>query len=254
MTDQTIGEAVWNGDYWGPNGAIARAQQEYEAAQREYGPRGDTHRIGRADYQRMQKLNESELRFMNALYSAFGSVNAAARRGNPAALVRAVRLIFRLRPFYQEYGGFALGTTILNADQQEMLSAQLVKFAAIPLLGGKKYRVAARTYAGEAVSKANPPHPHTPLLARLTLARIGLAEGNKDIAISQLRVVEGRIGTVSDPNQKARILRSCAELRKHLGEKLPALRLIHRAKDVPDVSPDAWAKVIGVENWILATI
>ncbi len=243
MTEQAIGEAVWSGDYWGPEGAIVRARREYHKYRiyfSELPPRETT---------------DTQLAYLNALYSAFGSVYPAARRGNMHALGRAVYTLRKIRPFLKNYAKDAtdrIRSGEFSADQKEMLGAMLVKFAETPLIGGHVYREAAVEYAKAALHESRDEHgSHTPLLAALTLARADIAvEGKDGHADQHLRFAAKHAAHVTDANQKARILRSLAELYHTLGDRPKALVFIKQAEDVPGISEDVRAKTKAVKDAI----
>jgi len=242
MTEQSINDAIWSGNYWGPNGAIARAQREYEAPGINFA------------YESSEELVEKEMVYMNALYSAFGRVYPSARKGNPLALWRVAYAVFHLHPFLAAYADYAetksQGT--LSADRMEMLGAMLVKYASVPFFGGHTFRDAAVTYAVAAQRLTqHDPTSHTAALAALTLARADIAvEGTQGRSREHLRYAERQSVNVTDANQRARILRSLAELWKELGETDRARTLIRHAQEVPGIGDDVREKIQEVKKTI----
>lgn len=242
MTEQTIAEAIWSGNHWGRNGAIARARREYEAPGFNFA------------YESPEELVEKRLVYVNALYSAFSRVYPAARRGNPRAAWRMAYTLFHLHPFLASYAGDAeiesQGT--LSADRMEMLGAMLVKYAGVPLLGGHAFREAAVEYAKAALRLTqNDLSSHTAALAALTLARADMdVEGRSGCSREHLRFAERQSVGVKDANQRARILRSLAELWKELGETERARTLIAHAEAVPGIGDDVRQKIQDVKRTI----
>lgn len=232
MTSADINRAIWEGEYWGSEGAVALARRAYVH------PNTSTATV---------EVLERQLQYVNALYSALGSVYPAAKRLNPRAVYRAVSMIIQLRPFVAYYRALepeSLYYQNLSADQKEMLGAILVKYATVPLLGGSAYRAAAIKYASAAFreSESNSTS-HTAPLAALTLARAYLAKGRTGDAQESLHVAEFRVESVVDANQRARILRSIAELWSTLGHKTKALEFINRAGTVSGIGEGTWEKI-----------
>lgn len=238
MTDRSIGHDVWAGNHWGRDGAIARAKREYRRTS-----------VYLTDDPPQESV-DAKLTYVNALYSALGREYPRARRGNPSALAKASVLLMRLRPFYRAYRDRAEKNDLtgFTADQCEMLGAQLVKYAGIPFLGGPRYLAAAETYAFAGTVDSE--YPHTQSLAYLTLARASLIRAYEGMARDFVKRADRRIRLITDPNQKARVLRSCAELWHELGEHTRAAALIAQAEEVPGIAEDVRAKVAEVKRAI----
>lgn len=253
MARETIREAVWAGNHWGRDGSVARAKDSWK----EHLSLGRF--PGESDlYPTSEETVECTLQLVNALYSAFTSVYHSARRGNPRSLWRACDLLLTLQPLYAHFLWRAQEPSRLEdltADQKEELGAQLVRYADIPVIGGPGYRAAAVEYATRALSESmNDLESHTAPLAALTLARAEAAFGDTGGHVCQhLRFAEKRIEDVSDPNQKARIYRSCAELWHMFGEKDHALELIAIASAVQGIGDDVRAKIEEVRRSIASS-
>lgn len=242
MGQETIGQAIWSGDYWGRNGAIERARREYE-------------NFTQSTLEEPPEVEERRLVYMNALYSALASVIPSAKRRNPIAIIRAVSLVCALRPFlmlYAEDVGVNVAEEKLTADRMEMIAAMLVKYADVPRFGGEMFREAAIHYAVAAINRlTSDPVSHTPALAALTLARADIAvEGKEGLSREHLRFAEKRAVSVADVNQRARIFRSLAEVWSDLAEKEKAREFIDRAQAVPGIDADVLAKIREVSKTI----
>jgi hypothetical protein len=225
-----IADAIWNGDYWGPGGALARHKALYDAS---------------------PKDAEARIPWMSTLYSALGSVRANGAP-LPLSLRRTAWCVANLLP---QVGHFTFladdepAVYALSAEQCDVVSSVLLKWSAIPILGFRTHLDAALRYATSAYLKrdVHDTEGHTHALVALTLARIYIRTGEPDVAKPFLDEAKRAAPNVADANQRSRIYRGYAELiavatsysKFGIGAALDAL---DAADNVPGIARDVRAK------------
>jgi hypothetical protein len=228
--EPSVAQAIWNGEYWGPNGALARHEAVYEASPKDV---------------------EDRIPWMSTLYSALGSVRSVD--ASPAvSLGRTAWCVSRLFPqiaYFTEMAGDESAIYELRSEQCDVLSAVMLKWSAIPILGTRAHLDAALKYATSAYLRkdAQDKAGHTHALVALTLARIWLRKRQPDAARPFLDEAKQDVAAIADANQRARVYRGYAEIiagmtgysRLGIGMALDALDL---ADAVPGIARDVRAK------------
>lgn len=220
---------IWNGNYWGPDGALARGKVKYDASRK---------RIGDA------------IPWMSLLYSALGNVLPGAKKGEWRSIRYAAWCIWQLRPLVQRFAmaGDAWEYNLPSADQGDVASAVLLKWSSIPVLGWGWYADAARRYALMAYHKsADEEGGHTHALVALTLARICLRMNDWDTAKGYLAEAESQVGSIASANQRSRVYRGIAEVtlqatRRSVVGMMKALDLLDAADATPGIGDDVRVK------------
>lgn len=190
-----IGQKIWDGDYWGPDGALALAKSTFEGS---------------------KKRAADRVVWMSSLFSALGNTLPAAKRGNWLGIRRAVPCIWHLRKqtryFRNTFPPF------VSADQAETIGGVLLKWSRLPVVGGRGYLHAAKGYAELAYQMFEGWRcsEHTPVLAGITLANIEFELGNRNAARRLLSRAFDHAPCIEDANQKSRAFRGVALLEARL--------------------------------------
>lgn len=220
-----INERIWKGRYWGRGGAMRDALHYYRALPPDI---------------------EARVVWMSDLYSALGRTYPEARRLSPQAIGRTLWCLWYLKPQVRFFADAVDSNTRrgeLTADQCDVISTVLLRWSQLPLAREGRYLDAAEGYVRLGLGTKTA-RVHTTSLLHLTRARISVRRGKKLAARSMVRLVLESVDDVADVNQRARVLRSCAELVHALpGDTWDTTprELLERA-DLPGIGEDVRAK------------
>jgi len=232
MEASEVRQKTWDGEHWGRRGTIAHERRRYRRS------------IGTEDEE------PARLSYINKLYSGLARALPEAKRGDPAALGRTAACAFRLKFLLERYQRIA-NTEYdeqqfeeLSPDAKEMLGAIMARYADIPALGGSRYLDAAYNLACSAYGLTeHVKGAHTPALAAITAARVCIARKRAQRGLAYVRAATAMAPGIIDPDQKARVLRSCADLwAGTFAQTDRALALIDEADAVPGIGRDVLAK------------
>ena len=218
-----IARQIWQGEYWGPDGAVAAARRRYESSERT-GP--------------------DRAAWLSTTYSALNDLRPHLRALEWEAVKRLFQVwgpwMEQVRHFYGQWD--LLNTLGYSADMTETVSRSLLARSRLPFFRAH-YRRAASHFAMHAYERAGgEPGGHTAVLAAITLAEVYFIEGRRGVAMNLMDEAVSLAKKITNQNQKSRAFRQLAALAyDYLRDPDDALDLLALA-DATSCDPDVRAK------------
>lgn len=228
-----LSKKIWNGDYLGEDGALARALAQYQH-----------------DHKRSP--------WASTLYSAIGRFGPYAKRADWRALKTVAWCLWHLRPIVSDWRWMGIESpreeigALVSANECDVRASVLLFWSRVPLATGLNV-AAAYKYAYSAYERTTfDVGGHACALVCLTLARIELKRekaltGRTHAAQVWLGRARQRVEDIVDANQKSRVYRGIAEVaiavlgHTHDGT-LIASKALTDADAVPGIGEDVRTK------------